>query len=72
MITDQSSLFYHATKNQPSFKGVLISYTIGEKATVVANQSDEWKADMIGQTLQPYFGGKNAIGKTSQLLLGQR
>ncbi len=57
MVTDQSPhYFYHATKNQPSSKGVLISYTIGEKAAVVANQSDDWKADMIQQTLQPYFG----------------
>jgi len=57
MITDQSPhYFYHATKNQPSQKGVLISYTIGEKAAVVANQSDEWKASMIQQTLEPYFG----------------
>jgi len=57
MITDQSPhYFYHATKNQPSSKGVLISYTIGEKAAVVANQTDEWKAGMIQQTLQPHFG----------------
>ncbi|HTD93285.1 MAG TPA: FAD-dependent oxidoreductase [Chitinophagaceae bacterium] len=57
MVTDQSPhYFYHATKNQRSQKGVLISYTIGEKAAVVANQSDEWRADMIQQTLQPHFG----------------
>lgn len=57
MITDQSPhYFYHATKNQDSEKGVLISYTIGEKAAVVANQTDEWKADMIQQTLRPHFG----------------
>jgi monoamine oxidase len=57
MITDQTPhYFYHATKNQSSKKGVLISYTIGEKAAVVANQSDAWKADMIQQTLQPHFG----------------
>ena len=34
----------------------MISYTIGEKAAVVANQSDEWKANTIQQTLQPFFG----------------
>ena len=65
MITDQSPhYFYHATKNQSSNKGVLISYTIGEKAAVVANQTDEWKADMIQQTLQPHFGDvKNLLEK---------
>lgn len=56
MITDQSPhYFYHATKNQDSKKGVLISYTIGEKAAVVANQSDKWREDAILQTLRPHF-----------------
>jgi monoamine oxidase len=62
MITDQSPhYFYHATKNQPSQKGVLISYTIGEKAAVVANQPDEWKTAMIRQTLQPHFGDVTSL-----------
>jgi len=56
MITDQSPhYFYHATKNQDSKKGVLISYTIGEKAAVVANQTDEWRENMVLQTLKPHF-----------------
>jgi len=62
MITDQTPhYFYHASKNQPSAKGVLISYTIGEKAAVVANQDDDWKAAMIQQTLQPHFGDVRAL-----------
>jgi monoamine oxidase len=62
MITDQSPhYFYHATKNQTSKKGVLISYTIGEKAAVVANQNDEWKANMVQQTMQPYFGDVKSL-----------
>jgi monoamine oxidase len=57
MVTDQlPHYFYHATKNQPSAKGVLISYTIGDKAAVVANQDDQWKATAVQQTLQPAFG----------------
>ena len=57
MITDQSPhYFYHATKNQKSNKGVLISYSIGEKAAVIANQSDTWNAKMISETLNPHFG----------------
>lgn len=56
MVTDQSPhYFYHATKNQDSKKGVLISYTIGEKAAVVANQDDDWRKDMVMQTLSPHF-----------------
>lgn len=62
MVTDQlPHYFYHATKNQPSQKGVLISYTIGDKAAVVANQSDAWRATTLQQTLQPYFGDVNPM-----------
>lgn len=72
MVTDQSPhYFYHATKNQDSKKGVLISYTIGEKAAVVANQADEWKTAMIQQTLQPYFGDvKSLIEKQTNYYWG--
>lgn len=56
LITDQTPhYFYHATKNQPSQKGVLISYTIGEKAELIAAQNDAWRKEMLGQTLNPYF-----------------
>lgn len=62
MVTDQTPhYFYHGTKNQPSKKGVLISYTIGDKAAVIANQSDEWRMDMIQQTLQPHFGNVKSL-----------
>lgn len=62
MITDQlPHYFYHATKNQPSKKGVLISYTIGDKAAVIANQSDEWKRQIVQSTLEPYFGNVKDI-----------
>lgn len=58
LITDQvPHYFYHATKNQHSQKGALISYTIGDKAELVANQSDEWRKDMLHQTLNPFFPG---------------
>lgn len=57
LVSDQlPHYFYHATKNQKSTKGVLISYTIGDKAAVIANQSDAWNAKQISQTLSPYFG----------------
>lgn len=57
MVTDMPAhYFYHATKSQRSTKGVLISYTIGDKAAVVANQSDEWKAEMVSRSLKAGFG----------------
>ena len=57
LVTDMPGhYFYHATKNQASSKGLLISYSIGDKAPVIKAQTDEWKADMINQSLKPAFG----------------
>jgi len=57
LVTDQPGhYFYHATKDQPSQKGVLISYAIGDKAPVIKNQTDTWKADMVNMSLKPGFG----------------
>ncbi len=57
MITDEMPhYFYHGTKNQKSRNGVLISYTIGEKAAVAANRTHErYKKDIV-DTLSPHFG----------------
>ena len=57
LITDTSAhYFYHATKNQPSEKGVLISYTVGDKADVASRQSDTWRSETMQLSLQPAFG----------------
>jgi len=57
LVTDTPAHYlYHATKNQRSQKGGLISYTIGDKAAVIANQSDDWRANMLQQSLSPHFG----------------
>ena len=59
MITDMPGhYFYHATKNQTAAtdRGVLISYTIGDKAAVIANQSEQWRADIVSNSLYPAFG----------------
>ncbi|MCR6719976.1 MAG: FAD-dependent oxidoreductase [Chitinophagaceae bacterium] len=57
MVTDRvPHYFYHATKNQQHEKGVLLSYTIGDKAAVVAAQTDEWRAKQIDETLAKAFG----------------
>jgi monoamine oxidase len=62
LLTDTSAhYFYHATKLQTGTdKGVLISYTIGDKAAVVANQSDAVNAEAIRQALKPAFGDIDA------------
>jgi monoamine oxidase len=57
MVTDlPAHYFYHATKNQPGKKGILISYTIGDKAAVTANQDDAYHSDIISKALKPGFG----------------
>lgn len=62
LLTDTPAhYFYHATKNQSSQKGVLISYTIGDKAAVISNQSEAWKSEMIHQTLSPHFGDVRSL-----------
>ncbi len=57
MVTDlPAHYFYNATKNQPGKKGVLMSYTIGDKAAVVANQDEAFHTGIITQALMPGFG----------------
>lgn len=59
MVTDlPAHYFYHATKNQTSPKGILISYTIGDKAAVVGSNAtnDAWHAAMAADGLRPAFG----------------
>jgi monoamine oxidase len=41
MVSDTTSHYYfHSTQNQPGRQGILTSYAIGEKADVLASQSD--------------------------------
>lgn len=57
LITDQAPLyFYHATKNQASKEGVLIAYSIGDKAMMNANQTNEFQAQDVFRCLEPHFG----------------
>jgi monoamine oxidase len=61
MVTDlPAHYFYNSTKNQPGTTGVLMSYTIGDKAAVVANQDDAFHSAIINQALQPAFGDVRA------------
>lgn len=61
LVTDgPAHYFYHATKNQPSQKGVLLSYTIGDKAALCANQDDAYHSAAVAQALKPAFGDVQA------------
>ena len=73
MVTDTPGhYFYHATKNQPSAKGVLISYSIGDKAPVIKAQTDQLKANMIAESLMPAFGDtRNLLEKQVDYYWGE-
>ncbi|OJU24490.1 MAG: amine oxidase [Sphingobacteriales bacterium 41-5] len=72
LVSDQSPhYFYHATKNQPGDDGVLISYTIGDKAASNNNQSDEYLAQDVFRCLEPHFGNiKDLLKKQTRYYWG--
>ncbi|MDQ3815345.1 MAG: FAD-dependent oxidoreductase [Armatimonadota bacterium] len=52
LITDLTSHYYfHSTKHQPGKEGILTSYTIGDKADVLAAQGDKRRTDLITRDL---------------------
>jgi Monoamine oxidase len=52
MVSDVTSHYYfHSTQNQPGTEGILTSYAIGEKADVLASQSDERRMRIITRDL---------------------
>ncbi len=52
MVSDVTSHFYfHSTQNQAGREGILTSYAIGEKADILASQSDERRMKIITRDL---------------------
>lgn len=48
LVSDVTSHFYfHSTQNQPGKQGILTAYAVGEKADVLASQSDERRMRII-------------------------
>lgn len=57
LLTDMPGhYFYHATKNQRSQKGVLISYTIGDKAGIMGTKTEAERLAMARLSLEKGFG----------------
>lgn len=55
LVSDVTSHYYfHSTKNQPGKEGILCSYAIGEKADVLASQSDRRRMDIITRDIVPF------------------
>jgi monoamine oxidase len=52
LVSDVTSHYYfHSTQNQPGKEGILTAYAIGEKADVLASQSDERRMKIITRDL---------------------
>lgn len=52
MVSDTTAHYYfHSTQSQPGKQGILTSYAIGEKADVLASQSDERRMHIITNDL---------------------
>jgi monoamine oxidase len=55
MVSDVTSHFYfHSTQNQKGKEGILTSYAIGEKADILASQSDERRMKIITNDLADF------------------
>jgi monoamine oxidase len=55
MVSDVTSHYYfHSTQNQPGKQGILTSYAIGEKADVLASQSDLRRMQVIAGDLRDF------------------
>lgn len=54
MVSDTTSHFYfHSTQNQPGREGILTAYAVGDKAEVLASQSDERRMKIVARDLAP-------------------
>ena len=52
MVSDTASHYYfHSTQGQPGSEGILCSYAIGEKADLLASQSDERRMKIVTRDL---------------------
>jgi monoamine oxidase len=72
MITDgPGHYFYHATKNQPSQKGVIISYTIGDKADVISKQNEEWKKNTVLEGFEHWGNVRSMLEKQTNYYWGE-
>ena len=55
LVSDVTSHFYfHSTQNQAGKEGILTSYAVGEKADILASQSDERRMKIIANDLTDF------------------
>jgi monoamine oxidase len=64
MTTDRLAHFiFHTSQNQPVSKGLLTSYTIGDKAHIFSRLNPEQKIREVCQALQPAFGDMERLAE---------
>jgi len=57
MVSDTTSHYYfHSTQSQPGRQGILTAYAIGEKADVLASQSDQRRMKIVAGDLSDFNG----------------
>lgn len=62
IITDTfSHYFYHGSKNQNSPKGVLISYSVGDKSDILATQPEDVRGEIVADSLESAFPGISSL-----------
>ncbi|MBE2254785.1 MAG: FAD-dependent oxidoreductase [Ignavibacteria bacterium] len=73
LVTDTySHYFYHATKFQSQDKGVLIGYSVGDKADVIGTAREQYRLDQVNNDLTEIFGSLgNVRGKNINYYWGE-
>lgn len=73
LVSDVTSHYYfHSTKDQPGPEGILCSYAIGEKADVLASQSERRRTDIITRDLIPFNERAPQLAKNIRSYAWQR
>jgi monoamine oxidase len=73
LVSDVTSHYYfHGTQNQPGREGILCSYAVGEKADVLASQSDARRMEIITRDLVPFDGRAPRLARSIRSYPWQR
>jgi monoamine oxidase len=73
LVSDVTSHYYfHSTRDQPGAQGILCSYAIGEKADVLAAQSDARRMEIITRDLLPLDARAPHLARAIQSMPWQR
>jgi monoamine oxidase len=64
LVSDTTSHYYfHSTQNQPGKQGILTSYAIGEKADVLASQSDQRRMKIVAGDLTDFNANAPSLAR---------